>query len=156
MERGFEYNRGIDANNSISSFELAVIYDLNGGDCVGVQVKTYDADEGDTNLVEFGYTVIGDDSFIEIVKHGGIAGAVGPTGPAGLDGTGADNQTAAEVTVSTTNFGVNLSSADDSVQEALDTSTIWSVVAPETLLPLPRPATVVLLGAGTPGLLPLS
>ena len=121
LERGFEYNRGIDANNSISSFELAVIYDLNGGDCIGVQVKTYDADEGDTNLVEFGYTVIGDDSFIEIVKHGGIAGAVGPTGPAGLDGTGADNQTAAEVTVSTTNFGVNLSSADDSVQEALDT-----------------------------------
>ena len=121
LERGFEYNRGIDANNSISSFELAVIYDLNGGDCIGVQVKTYDADEGDTNLVEFGYTVIGDDSFIEIVKHGGIAGAVGPTGPAGLDGTGADNQTAAEVTVSTTNFGVNLSATDDSVQEALDT-----------------------------------
>ena len=121
LERGFEYNRGIDANNSISSFELAVIYDLNGGDCIGVQVKTFDADEGDTNLVEFGYTVIGDDSFIEIVKHGGIAGAVGPTGPAGLDGTGADNQTAAEVTVSTTNFGVNLSATDDSVQEALDT-----------------------------------
>ena len=41
LERGFEYNRGIDANNSISSFELAVIYDLNGGDCIGVQVKTY-------------------------------------------------------------------------------------------------------------------
>ena len=121
LERGFEYNRGIDANNSISSFELAVIYDLNGGDCIGVQVKTFDADEGDTNLVEFGYTVVGDDSFIEIVKHGGIAGAVGPTGPAGLDGTGADNQTAAEVTVSTTNFGVNLSATDDSVQEALDT-----------------------------------
>ena len=56
LERGFEYNRGIDANNAISSFELAVIYDLNGGDCIGVQVKTYDADEGDNNAVEFGYT----------------------------------------------------------------------------------------------------
>ena len=65
--------------------------------------------------------MVGDDSFIEIAKHGGITGAVGPAGPAGLDGTGADNQTAAEVTVSTTNFGVNLSATDDSVQEALDT-----------------------------------
>ena len=119
-ERGYEYNRGIDANNSISSFELAVIYDLNGGDCIGVQVKTFDADEGDTNLVEFGYTVVGDDSFIEIVKHGGITGDTGATGPAGIDG-GTDDQTAAEVTVSTTNFGVNLSATDDSVQEALDT-----------------------------------
>ena len=119
-EKGYEYNRGIDANNSVSSFELAVIYDLNGGDCIGVQVKTYDADEGDTNLVEFGYTVVGDDSFVEIVKHGGVVGAAGPTGPAGIDG-GTDDQTAAEVTVSTTSFTGNLSGTDDSVQEALDT-----------------------------------
>ena len=116
-EKGFEYNRGIDANNSISSFELAVIYDLNGGDCIGVQVKTYDADEGDTNAVEFGYTVIGDDSFIEIVKHGGIAGAVGATGPAGVDG-GTDDQTAAEVTVDATGFvNGNLATTDDTAQK---------------------------------------
>ena len=116
-EKGFEYNRGIDANNSISSFELAVIYDLNGGDCIGVQVKTYDADEGDTNTVEFGYTVVGDDSFIEIVKHGGIAGAVGATGPAGVDG-GTDDQTAAEVTVDATGFvNGNLATTDDTAQK---------------------------------------
>ena len=42
-------------------------------------------------------------------------------GSGGGGGGGTDDQTAAEVTVDTTNFSQNLSSTDDSVQEALET-----------------------------------
>ena len=41
--------------------------------------------------------------------------------PSGGGGGGTDDQTAAEVTVDTTNFSQNLSSTDDSVQDALET-----------------------------------
>ena len=61
-----------------------------------------------------------DGGSVSLVLVGGLTGATGATGPAGVDG-GTDNQTAAEVAVSITNFSGNLSSTDDSVQDALDT-----------------------------------
>ena len=75
---------------------------------------------------------------------------MGPTGPAGLDGTGADNQTAAEVTVDATGFtSGNLETTDDTVQKVAQKVHDLSLGDTGTLPLLPRPATAAFPAALT-------
>ena len=57
----------------------------------------------------------------DVLTADGSSGATWETPTGGGGGGGTDDQTAAEVTVDTTNFSRNLTSADDSVQDALET-----------------------------------
>ena len=81
-----QYNRGRDTDaasgaTNLSGGHLAVMYDLDADDCIGVQTRT--------QLSAINYTVQSAVSYIEIAKQ--QVGAQGPTGPAGADGAdGAD------------------------------------------------------------------
>ena len=75
-----QYNRGRDTDaasgaTNLSGGHLAVLYDLDADDCIGVQTRT--------QLSAINYTVEAAVSYLEIVKQ-----QVGPAGPAGSGGGG--------------------------------------------------------------------
>ena len=94
---GTGYARSINNGLVDSSAAVCTVLDLELGDDVAVQFQAE---------VEAGTMSI-DGGSVSLVLVGGLTGATGSTGPAGVDG-GTDNQTAAEVAVSITNFSGNL------------------------------------------------
>ena len=84
-----QYNRGRDTDaasgaTNLSAGHLAVLYDLDADDCIGVQTRT--------QLSAVNYTIQSSISYLEITKQQlGAQGPEGPAGAAGADGAdGAD------------------------------------------------------------------
>ena len=113
-----QYNRGRDTDaasgaTNLSGGHLAVLYDLDADDCIGVQTRT--------QLSAINYTVQSAVSYLEIVKQ-----QVGPAGPAG--GGGGD--------------GISESDADDRyLNEASNLSDLNSASTARTNLGLGSAAT---------------
>ena len=83
-----QYNRGRDTDaasgaTNLSGGHLAVLYDLDADDCIGVQTRT--------QLSAINYTVEAAVSYLEIVKQ-----QVGPAGPQGLAGSGGGSDLAVQ------------------------------------------------------------
>ena len=100
------HSHGTDIRGNIKIFYTVII---DHGNLVGDgQVNVSHIDSGSAPITEF-------------IRSDGSGGAVWAEPPSGGGGGGTDDQTAAEVTVDTTNFSRNLTAADDSVQDALET-----------------------------------
>ena len=100
------HSHGTDIRGNIKIFYTVII---DHGNLVGDgQVNSDHIDSGSA-----------DDGDVLTADGSGGAAFEAPTGGGG--GGGTDDQTAAEVSVDTTNFSRNLTTADDSVQDALET-----------------------------------
>ena len=108
------HSHGTDIRGNIKIFYTLII---DHGNLVGDgQVNADHIDSGSA-----------DDGDVLTADGSGGAAFEAPTGGGG--GGGTDDQTAAEVSVDTTNFSRNLTSTDDTVQEALETIDQFSAVS---------------------------